>query len=138
MAGGLFKQAPFRFNIKCVIFSAILMIAFALAPVKTTWVLYAIPVATFLIMSAYHRLYKCEGSSFLLVILMSLVLMAAYWFSPERTRTELLMYFFIFVYGYVGLAFYDFMYECSEPLQEGLISLTAIFKPGKDVSALSV
>ena len=134
MAGGLFKDVPFRFNIKCIVFSVILMIVFALAPVRTTCVLYAIPVATAVTVFAYHKLYKCKSQPWVGMVFTSLTLMTAYWFSPERTRMELIMYFFIFVYGYVGLAFYDYIFDCTAPLKEGVISLTAIFKPGRDAS----
>lgn len=129
MAGGLFKDSPFRFNIKCVIFSALLMIAFALAPIKSYWVLASIPILTALGTFGYHSLYKCKKEMKWGWMIGAILLMMAYWFSPERTRKEWVMYFFIFVYGYVAMAYYDYVYECEEPLEEGLISLSSVFKP---------
>lgn len=139
MAGGLFglddADALFSFNVKCVVFSLMLMIAFALAPRRSYWVMALIPLATVALMFAYHKLYVCKtpiGATWLTaVVLASLALMAAYWFSPARTRTEPIAYFFIFVYGYVGMAFYDHVFRCSIPLATGLVSLSAVFKPRK-------
>ena len=135
MAGGLFglgtDDALFAFNAKCVAFSLMLMIAFALAPYRSYWALALIPPATAALMFAYHELYACKRPmGFAAVVLVSLALMAAYWFSPERTRTEPIMYFFVFVYGYVGMAFYDHAFRCSIPLATGFASLSAVFKPG--------
>ena len=133
MAGGLFKDVPFRFNIKCVIFSAILMAAFAMTPVRSIPVMLAIPWIAALFILSYHRMYRCSIDSvprrIFGITAASLALMTAYWFTPERTRREWVMYLFIFVYGYVGMAFYDYAFDCSTLLQSGFLSFTAPFKP---------
>ena len=81
MSGGLFGR-PFVLNIKCIIFSLIIMILF---------------------------LYKPNIQSKLIL------------------ATVL---FIIFVISYVGLAWYDYYYNCQLlPLQRGDRSLTGLFKP---------
>lgn len=134
MAGGLFgmgdESALFTFNVKCIVFALILMIAFAVAPYRSYWVLSLIPALTAVLVFAYHELYACRTPiRWAWLMGAALATMAAYWFLPERTRTEPVMYFFIFVYGYVAMAFYDYVFRCSVPLETGLASISGVFKP---------
>lgn len=80
MSGGLFKN-PFVLNVKCIIFSIIIMILFLMKPTFNSNIVLGITL------------------------------------------------FIIFVISYVGLAWYDYYYDCRNlPLQRGK-SLTSLLKP---------
>ena len=83
MSGGIFYDYPFTLNIKCIIFSLIIMIIYSYCPPN-----FESKLATFL------------------------------------------TYFIIFVISYVGLAWYDYYYQCTQlPLMRGKYSFTGLFKP---------
>ena len=83
MSGGIFPGYPFTLNIKCIIFSLIIMALYTYCPPKV-----------------------------------------------ESKAKIFLIYFALFVISYVGLAWYDYFYACSQlPLHRAKGSITVKIKP---------
>ncbi len=61
MAGGIFPGAPFTFNIKCVIFSAIIAGGYWYLPPKNLWVLFFLLWFPYLAMAWYDYMYECRN-----------------------------------------------------------------------------
>jgi len=61
MAGGIFPGAPFRFNIKCVIFSAALAGGYWFAPSKNLFVLFFLLWFPYIAMAWYDYMYDCRN-----------------------------------------------------------------------------
>lgn len=61
MAGGIFPGAPFTFNIKCVIFSAMLAGGYWLAPAKNYFVLFFLLWFPYIAMAWYDYMYECRN-----------------------------------------------------------------------------
>lgn len=61
MAGGLFPGAPFRFNVKCVIFTALLAGGYWYLPPKNLVVLLLLLWLPYLAMAWYDYAYECRG-----------------------------------------------------------------------------
>jgi hypothetical protein len=59
MAGGLFPGKPFAFNLKCVIFTAILAAGYWYAPHKNLWVLAFLIWFPYIALAWYDYAYKC-------------------------------------------------------------------------------
>jgi hypothetical protein len=60
MAGGLFPGRPFAFNIKCVIFTALLAGGYWLLPHKNKWVLFFLLWFPYIAMAWYDYTYDCR------------------------------------------------------------------------------
>lgn len=72
--------------------------------------------------------------------LFAAIAMGQYWFAPAEKNVFILPV--IFVFAYVGMAFYDFYYNCDEVMRAGSWlgpnTLDSIFKPqGSDYAASS-
>ena len=71
----------------------------------------------------FHPNLKC--------IILGLILMLFYWFLPATKNVFMLPA--IFIIGYISLAWYDYMYKCSDIMLSGsyvgLNTLDSIFKP---------
>lgn len=61
MAGGIFPGAPFRFNIKCVIFTALLAGGYWFLPHKNLWVLFFLLWFPYIAMAWYDYAYECRS-----------------------------------------------------------------------------
>ena len=61
MAGGIFPGAPFTFNIKCVIFSAMLAGGYWFLPPKNLFVLFFLLWFPYLAMAWYDYMYECRN-----------------------------------------------------------------------------
>jgi hypothetical protein len=59
MYGGIFTDRPFEFNLKCIVISLFLGIAYWLSPSKSPIVLIFILVMSYLAISWYDHLYDC-------------------------------------------------------------------------------
>jgi hypothetical protein len=129
MAGGLFGL-PFFVNPKCIIFSLLLMIAYWKLPIKNHNVYkYYIPIVTTLAILLYYVLYVCKNQSTItlltIIAVATLLLQYIYW---NLERDLYAAYYFIFFFGYVSLAYFDYLMECSIPLGVGWLSFTHLFK----------
>ena len=60
MAGGIFPGAPFTFNIKCVIFTALLAGGYWFTPHKNPWVLFFLLWFPYIAMAWYDYMYDCR------------------------------------------------------------------------------
>ena len=61
MAGGIFPGAPFNFNIKCVIFTALLAGGYWLLPPKNYFVLFFLLWFPYIAMAWYDYMYECRN-----------------------------------------------------------------------------
>jgi hypothetical protein len=61
MAGGIFPSKPFEWNVKCVVFSAILAGGYWFAPRKNVWVLLFLLWAPYIAMAWYDYAYDCQS-----------------------------------------------------------------------------
>ena len=61
MAGGIFPGAPFKFNIKCVIFTALLAGGYWLLPHKNYFVLFFLLWFPYIAMAWYDYMYECRN-----------------------------------------------------------------------------
>ena len=60
MAGGIFPGAPFRFNIKCVVFTALLAGGYWFLPHKNLWILFFLLWFPYIAMAWYDYMYDCR------------------------------------------------------------------------------
>ena len=60
MAGGIFVNQPFHPNIKCIIFSLILMISYWILPYRNPFILPLIFVFSYVGMAWYDHMYNCD------------------------------------------------------------------------------
>lgn len=64
-------------------------------------------------------------------IVFSIILMLLYWFLPRNNNIFMLPV--IFVFAYVGMAWYDYLYDCQEKMYTGKYGIAgtidSIFKP---------
>jgi hypothetical protein len=60
MAGGLFPGFPFEFNIKCIIFTALLAGGYWYLPPKNLWVLVFLLWAPYVSLAWYDYSYDCR------------------------------------------------------------------------------
>ena len=123
-------------NPKCVYFSALLMAGYTFLPEKDITTIFLIPLIFLLLIVIYFRQFNCSyfwsPQHILISILASLSVATLYWVLPRRSIP---VYIFIFAYGYIGMAIYDYLFDCDTPLQHGFISMTQIFKPKKKLNS---
>lgn len=60
MAGGIFPGAPFKFNIKCVIFTAMLAGGYWFLPPRNYFVLFFLLWFPYIAMAWYDYMYQCR------------------------------------------------------------------------------
>jgi hypothetical protein len=60
MAGGIFPGAPFKFNIKCIIFSLTLAGGYWYLPPKNFWVLFFLLWFPYIALAWYDYSYNCR------------------------------------------------------------------------------
>ena len=60
MTGGIFPGRPFRFNIKCIIFTAVLAAGYWYLPHKNPWVLAFLIWFPYIALAWYDWSYKCQ------------------------------------------------------------------------------
>ena len=60
MAGGIFPGRPFRFNIKCIIFTAVLAAGYWYLPPKNLWVLAFLIWFPYIALAWYDWSYNCQ------------------------------------------------------------------------------
>ena len=60
MAGGIFTGRPFRFNIKCIIFTAVLAAGYWYLPPKNPWVLAFLIWFPYIALAWYDWTYNCQ------------------------------------------------------------------------------
>jgi hypothetical protein len=60
MAGGIFPGHPFALNIKCIIFTAILVAGYWFAPHKNLWVLSFLIWFPYIALAWYDYSYNCQ------------------------------------------------------------------------------
>lgn len=60
MAGGIFPGKPFRFNIKCVLFTALLAGGYWTLPPKNMYVLFFLLWFPYIALAWYDYMYKCQ------------------------------------------------------------------------------
>jgi hypothetical protein len=118
--------SPVIFNPKCVYFVVILMLFYAFLPVKNIPIAVGVFVVFYISILVYHNLFNCKvGFPIFWSLLISLLIAALYWLLP---RGSIPVYVFIFVFGYIGMAYYDYFFDCDTPLRHGWLSFTHIFK----------
>lgn len=59
MAGGLFPGRPFAFNIKCIVFTAVLAGGYWWLPAKSWWVLAVLMWLPYVSLAWYDYMYDC-------------------------------------------------------------------------------
>ena len=136
MAGGI-GDKPFQLNPKCVVFTFILMVLYTFLPDKYDKVAVAVGLITPTIIYSYYKLYRCKskeeggnGASSLTLLatmlMTSFAMVSLYYYLP---RGYISMYVLIFIFGYTGMALFDYIFDCSIPLEVGMYSFTHLFKP---------
>ena len=60
MSGGLFPGRPFRFNLKCVLFSLFLALGYWFAPHKNKWILAFLVWFPYIALAWYDYSYNCQ------------------------------------------------------------------------------
>ena len=136
MAGGI-GDKPFQLNPKCVVFTFILMAMYSFLPEGCNQVAALIAMITPVIIYSYYKLYRCKskeeggkGASTIALLatmlITSLILVALYYYLP---RGYVSMYVLIFIFGYTAMAYFDYIFDCSIPLEVGVYSFTHLFKP---------
>ena len=60
MAGGIFPGQPFEFNIKCIVFTALLAGGYWYLPPKNLWVLAFLLWFPYIAMAWYDYSYQCQ------------------------------------------------------------------------------
>jgi len=60
MAGGIFVEQPFHFNIKCVVFSIVLILCYWLLPSKQVVLVPMIFITGYIAMAWYDFMYNCD------------------------------------------------------------------------------
>ena len=60
MAGGIFPGRPFRFNIKCIIFTVVLAAGYWYLPHKNPWVLAFLIWFPYIALAWYDWSYNCQ------------------------------------------------------------------------------
>ena len=60
MAGGIFPGAPFKFNIKCVLFTAAIAGGYWYLPPKNFWVLFILLWLPYIALAWYDYSYNCR------------------------------------------------------------------------------
>jgi hypothetical protein len=60
MSGGIFPGRPFRFNIKCIIFTIVLAAGYWYLPHKNPWVLAFLIWFPYIALAWYDWSYKCQ------------------------------------------------------------------------------
>ena len=128
MAGGI--GTYFQLNPKCLIFIFMLMLAYYALPVNDLDIYnYYIPIITAISVLLYMFLYSCQNTGALtvigVIILLIVILQFLYWNLPRKLWS---VYYAIFFFGYVSLAYFDYVMDCSIPLKAGTISFTHLFK----------
>lgn len=123
---------PVILNPKCVYFSALLMAGYTFLPEKNTTIAFLIFPIFLLLIALYFYQFNCSyfwsPQHIIISLLVSATIAGLYYILPRRS---LPIYIFIFAYGYIGMAVYDYLFDCDTPLQHGFLSFTSIFKPGK-------
>lgn len=61
MAGGLFPGKPFEFNVKCIIFTAVLAGGYWYLPPKKLWILVFLLWFPYIAMAWYDYMYDCRN-----------------------------------------------------------------------------
>lgn len=61
MAGGIFPGAPFKFNIKCVVFTALLSGGYWFLPHRNLFVLFFLLWFPYIAMAWYDYMYECRN-----------------------------------------------------------------------------
>ena len=61
MAGGIFPNRPFEFNIKCIIFTIIIAGGYWYLPVKNIYILFFLLWFPYIIIAWYDYSYNCEN-----------------------------------------------------------------------------
>jgi hypothetical protein len=61
MYGGIFTERPFEFNLKCIVISLFLAVAYWVSPKQNMVVLILILFASYFAISIYDHLYNCEA-----------------------------------------------------------------------------
>lgn len=136
MAGGIGDKS-FQLNPKCVVFTFILMAMYAFLPEGCNRIAILIATITPTIIYSYYKLYKCKTKEkggkgadpitlLATMLITSLTMTMLYYYLP---RGYISMYILIFIFGYVGMAYFDYIFDCSIPLEVGVYSFTHLFKP---------
>ena len=60
MAGGVFPGQPFKFNVKCIIFTALIAGGYWYLPHRNLWVLLFLLWSPYLAMAWYDYMYQCQ------------------------------------------------------------------------------
>ena len=60
MSGGIFPNYPFKFNIKCIIFTLVLALGYWFAPSKNIWILFLLLWLPYISLAWYDYMYECK------------------------------------------------------------------------------
>lgn len=60
MAGGLFPGKPFEFNLKCIVFTALLASGYWYLPRKNLWILVFLLWSPYIALAWYDYAYDCQ------------------------------------------------------------------------------
>ncbi len=60
MSQGIFVEAPFHFNVKCVVISILFMIIYWILPSRNPYLLPLIFIVSYVGIAWYDKLYACE------------------------------------------------------------------------------
>lgn len=61
MAGGIFPGKPFEFNIKCIVFTLVLVLGYWYAPPKNKWILAFLIWFPYIALAWYDYSYDCKN-----------------------------------------------------------------------------
>jgi hypothetical protein len=60
MAGGIFPNYPFHLNLKCIVFTAVIVVIYWFLPPKNLFILFFLLWAPYIAMAWYDDAYRCE------------------------------------------------------------------------------
>jgi hypothetical protein len=60
MAGGIFADQPFAWNVKCIVFTLVLCLSYWYLPQRKLWILAILTILPYVSLAWYDHIYKCE------------------------------------------------------------------------------
>ena len=130
MSGGVFPGKPFHLNVKCMVFTALVVALYYAVPKKSKPALAALAGGAALALTAYARAYGCSPGPLAYALFVGLV-GGLYWVLPPHNLWAVLLLLWL---PYVGMAWVDFETGCRDKIQPTALPfgryLFLPFKPG--------
>lgn len=113
MSGGVFPERPFHFNVKCVLFTALVIALYYAVPKRSKTALAALAAGACLALAAYARVYGCSPGPLAYALFVGLVA-GLYWVLPPHNLWAILLLLWL---PYVGMAYVDWQTGCRDKTQ---------------------